>query len=122
MLKHVKEMGEHMTVGVLQDYASYPQYPRTEDEQARFDAGLKAELNRWYAHPYTPVLMVTNPASEHPLHTNRRPYDARGWTYVEKRLSSIVKDEGCLWDLSKCTGREKSWGDLKSSMKAGRPP
>lgn len=133
MLKFVKTMGPHMTIGVLQDYGSYPQYPRTQGEQERFDAGLKAELNRWYAHPFTPVLMVTTPASEHPLHTNRRAYDARGWTFVEQRLSSMVKAESCLWDLSKLTSMDEAksmkakesehvWRHMSNSMKAGRPP
>ena len=123
MVAYVKEkMGEHMTIGVMIDYASYPQYPRSEADEARFKAGLKGELNGLYAHPYTPTLMMTPPASEHALHTNRRPYDKRGWTFVEARLSSMVKDENCLWDLSKLTGEETSWYDLYKSMRANRLP
>ena len=44
MLKECKEKGEHMTIGVLQDFASYPQYPRSKADDIRFGAGLKGEL------------------------------------------------------------------------------
>ena len=123
MLKHVKEkMGEHMTIGVMVDFMSYPQYPRSREEATIFGAGLKGELNGLYSHPFAPTLMITTRASEHPLHTNPRAYEKRGWTFVEARLSSMVKDNNCLWDLSKLTGEEKDWGDLFTSMRANRLP
>ena len=123
MLKFVKEkFGEHMTIGVMVDFMSYPQYPRSKEEDTIFGAGLKGELNGLYSHPYAPTLMITTPASEHPLHTNTRAYEKRGWTYIEARLSSIVMDAYCLWDLSKLTGEEKTWGDLYKSMRANRLP
>ena len=123
MLEYVKEkFGEHMTIGVMVDFMSYPQYPRTGEEDMVFGAGLKGELNGLYSHPYAPTLMITTRASEHPLHTNPRAYDKRGWTFVEARLSSMVKDNRCLWDLSKLTGEEKTWEGLYKSMKANRLP
>ena len=122
MLAEVKKMGEHMTIGVMVDFMSYPQYPRTGEEEVVFKSGLKGELNGLYSHPNAPTLMITTRASEHPLHTNPRAYEKRGWTYIEARLSSMVKDADCLWDLSKLTGEEKTWKDLGDSMKANRLP
>ena len=123
MLKWVKEkFGEHMTIGVMVDFMSYPQYPRTSEEEVVFKSGLKGELNGLYSHPFAPTLMITTRASEHPLHTNPRAYEKRGWTYIEARLSSMVKSNMCLWDLSKLTGEEKDWEDLYESMKANRLP
>lgn len=116
-----KEFGEHATIGVLQDYASYPQAPRSPEEDTRFSRGLKTELNYWYTHPFTICLMVTLSMSESPEHTNRRPYDQRGWCYVEKRLSSMVKDKNCLWDFSKYQGGQE-FHELQDQMKADRPP
>lgn len=122
-----KEHGEHATIGILQDYASYPQVPRTDEESERFFRGLKTELNLWYTHPFTHVLMINTPASERPEHTNRRPYEQRGWCYVEKHLSAIVKDKHCLWDFSKYQGCSHSDAvsavfDMRQQMEANRPP
>lgn len=128
MLEYTKhEHGEHATIGILQDYASYPQVPRTDDESERFKRGLKTELNLWYTHPFTHVLMLNTSASERPEHTNLRPYEERGWCYVEKRLSSFVKDKHCMWDFSKYKGCSHSdvssaFFDLRQQMEARRPP
>lgn len=128
MLDYTKqEHGEHATIGILQDYASYPQVPRTDEENQRFKRGLKTELNLWYTHPFTHVLMINTPASERPEHTNRRPYEKRGWCYVEKGLSSIVKDKHCMWDFSKYQGCPYSdvssdFFSMKLQMESQRPP
>ena len=80
MLKELAdEVSPHATVGVLQDYASLPQRPyRNQKEKPRFTLGLTS-IDRWYAHPYTYVLRVTNELPRGAAYTNTRPYNNRGW-------------------------------------------
>ena len=78
---------------------------------------------QWYAHPFTPVLLVTTPLPTGAEYTNKREYGARGWCYFEKRISSLVKDDNILWDLSKHEeGATISFNDCKNKLKAGRAP
>ena len=57
MLRSVRS--EHGTVGVMWDYGSLPQMPRTDGEAARFRRGLR-KMNQWYMHPYTHVLLLAS--------------------------------------------------------------
>lgn len=91
--------GPHCTIGVLIDFCSYPQWPRTAEEQNRFDRGLKQELSKWYAHPHVPVLALDVLASPARGHTNRRPYDERGWCFTEKSLATLAKKSSAFWTL-----------------------
>lgn len=100
MVERAKEFSEHCTIGVVQDYGSMPQWPRTREENDRFDGGLKKELNLWYSHPRTNVLMLDKPASIAPEHTNRRLYNERGWCFTEERLATAVKSSRSFWRLS----------------------
>ena len=78
---------------------------------------------QWYAHPFTPVLLVTTPLPTGADYTNKREYDGRGWCYFEKRISSVVKDDNMLWDLSKHEeGAKIDFRDCKDTLKAGRAP
>ena len=78
---------------------------------------------QWYAHPFTPVLLVTTPLPTGAEYTNKREYGGRGWCYFEKRISSLVKDSNCLWDLSKHEeGAKMSFRDCQFKLKAGRAP
>ena len=78
-------------------------------------------MDKWYAHPYTIVLLVTTPLPTGADYSNKRTYYERGWCNIEKRLSSIVKDDGCLWDLSGYQGADYYAG-CKVQMRAGRQP
>lgn len=51
-----------------------------------------------------------------------RPYQCRGWCHVEQRLSGLVKDERCLWDLARHDGSEMNFYDLTQKLRAGRLP
>ena len=78
---------------------------------------------QWYAHPFTPVLLVTTPLPTGADYTNKRGYGGRGWCYFEKRISSLVKDDNTLWDLSKHEeGAEISFGGCTEKLRAGRAP
>merc|ERR1712046_227821 len=84
MVSHAKQFHACSTIGVLQDFGSFPQWPRSEDEAMRFRNGLKKELNEWYARSGVPVLMLDIPPTDRPEHTNRRLYSERGWCFAEK--------------------------------------
>ena len=78
-------------------------------------------MDKWYAHPYTIVLLVTTPLPTGADYSNKRTYYERGWCNIEKRLSGIVKDDGCFWDLSGYQGATNHIG-CQNQMKAGRQP
>jgi hypothetical protein len=123
MLAKAKEHGgEHATIAAMQDYISFPQAPRTEEETTRFRYGLKKELNSWYSHPYVPALMIDVEASEAPEHTNRRPYAKRGWCGTEMQMASIVKDSSCLWSISQLQADVSSWEQAVQQMCSTRLP
>ena len=66
---------------------------------------------------------MTTPLPTGAEYTNKRGYSGRGWCYFEKRISSLVKDNNCLWDLSKHEeGAEISFDDCKIKLNAGRAP
>jgi len=101
MIEKVIELGgRHATVGVMWDFVSLPQRPRTQTEEERFSRGLK-HINEWYRHPYTFVLAVTNALPTGKQYTNTRLYSERGWCYFELRISSLTKYGSCLLDFSK---------------------
>ena len=78
-------------------------------------------MDKWYAHPYTTVLLVTTPLPTGADYSNKKTYFQRGWCNVEKRLSSLVKYENSLLDLSSYKGADYYSGCQKQ-MKAGRAP
>ena len=108
MLKQVHATGgEHATVGVMLDYCSAPQMPRTPVEQGRFENCLH-NMHRWYAHPNTFVLIcddqvqhALNEASgATPSYSNPLHYHERGWCHIERRVASMTKSSYCLFTLS----------------------
>ena len=114
------------TVGVMLDFCSLPQWPRTEAEQARFEAGLHS-MHLWYSHPFTHVLLVTTPLPDDPAgaaaaYTNRRPYEERGWCFFELHMSSLVKNADVLWDLRHFDGKSHSYDALRAQLRTGRRP
>jgi hypothetical protein len=88
---------EHGTVGVMWDFCSLPQAPRTADESDRFRRGLR-RMNAWYMHPYTHVLLLASSLPRSVPYTNTRSWEARGWCFFEGCAAALVKHEYCLWD------------------------
>ena len=120
--------GDEFTVGVLWDYCSLPQPARTPSQQTRFELGLRS-LMRWYAHPYTHVLLMTGELPTGAAYTNTRPYDARGWCETERSICGVSKCVHCMWDYSGFapTALEglagmKLYDELRGQLKAGRAP
>ena len=70
----------------------------------------------------THVLLVKTPLPTGHTYTNTQPYEFRGWCFAEMLMSSIVKDEKGLIDLSKLTGDETDVYDLRKNGKANRSP
>ncbi|CAK0796002.1 unnamed protein product [Prorocentrum cordatum] len=100
MLKDVKQRSRDATIGVLWDFMSLPQFPRSDDfEKQRFKAGLCA-INQWYAHPYTHVLLATYPVPvDDGKYENTRPYENRGWCKFERTISGLTKYSTCTEEL-----------------------
>ena len=130
ILRHMLRFcgGDEFTVGVLWDVCALPQPKRTEQEAARFQAGL-ASLMTWYAHPYTHVLLMSTPLPTGAKYTNTRAYSERGWTETERRTCAVSKCVHCLWDLAGYKPEELAglqgmqlFDALRAQCKAGRPP
>ena len=64
---------------------------------------------------------MTTPLPTGAAYTNTRPYQERGWCFVEQRLSGMVKYRSCLWDMSAYEGATDYIG-MKDEMKAKRLP
>jgi hypothetical protein len=93
----------HGTVGVMWDFCSLPQAPRTDDEAARFKRGLR-RMNGWYMHPFTHVLLLSTPLPNGDAsapYANTRPWENRGWVFFEAAASALVKHE--------CARRPSAW-------------
>ena len=132
MLKAAKSYSPHATVGVMMDYMSLPQMPRSESETARFERSLHA-MNEWYFHPFTVVLLVTTPPPDVDSHaySNGRTYHERGWCNFEMNACLTIKNDQCLWDLSQMRDGVAEYGahgypappdTLVGLLKAGRSP
>ena len=114
-------------VGVFWDYASLPQKnlngvdDRNKEESERFKRALQG-INAWYGHQKTHVVLVTTPLPTGHVYTNTQPYVGRGWCCAEKLMSSVVKDQDALIDMSKLNGNETAVSELIKNGKASRPP
>jgi len=64
---------------------------------------------------------MTTPLPTGAKYANTRPYKERGWCFVEQRLSAMVKDDDCLWDMSAYKGGINFYG-CKAQMRANRLP
>ena len=113
---------EHCTIGVLWDYTSLPQRPYDDDgQQARFKRGLTS-IDKWYSHPNTVTLRVTNALPTGAVYTNVRPYERRGWCFFETHISAIGKDCRCLLDLNEIWMWELDWRGMWEQMVSSRRP
>uniref|UniRef100_A0A0G4H950 Uncharacterized protein n=1 Tax=Chromera velia CCMP2878 TaxID=1169474 RepID=A0A0G4H950_9ALVE len=84
----------------FQDFTSLPQWPRTEEEDARFKIGLWL-LPVLYGNTskYVTFLRCTEvPTTELEGVSNKTPYHKRGWTNFESRVAS-VKRKDCVIHL-----------------------
>ena len=100
---------------------SLPQKPyRNKEEQVRFKAGLRG-MNRWYSHPFAPTLLMTTPLPTGAAYTNTRPHFERGWCRFEIRISALVKNKRCLWDMSKISQDFNHIMDLRTKAGGKRP-
>lgn len=121
----------HGTVGVMVDFCSLPQHPRSPADQARFDKGLRG-MHLWYSHPFTHVLLVTTPLPDGGDYAKRKAYHERGWCFFELQTSSLIKNADLLWDLSKlppaaaAVGADgtavRAYTECRTVMVAGRQP
>ena len=64
---------------------------------------------------------MTKPLPTGATYANTRPYEARGWCFVEQRLSGMVKYQNCLWDMSAYKGAT-GYASMLMEMKAKRLP
>ena len=90
----------HGTIGVMWDYCSLPQAPRTPEDEARFKRGL-TKMNGWYMHPFTHVLQLASALPkgvDGDPYGNTRAWEDRGWCFFEGCASALVKHHNCLWD------------------------
>ena len=90
---------------VLWDYCSLPQRgPQGDDrspEQLKCFKNALRNINRWYVHRLTTVVLVTKLPSDLSKYKTSRGYFDRGWTTTERALASIVKSTDCFLDTAK---------------------
>eukprot|EP00929_Paragymnodinium_shiwhaense_P017000 TRINITY_DN125843_c0_g1_i1.p1 TRINITY_DN125843_c0_g1~~TRINITY_DN125843_c0_g1_i1.p1 ORF type:complete len:435 (+),score=34.10 TRINITY_DN125843_c0_g1_i1:63-1307(+) len=112
---------------VMWDYISLPQRPRTgEDDRSpeqleRFSAALKT-INVWYSHMNTYKLLVKRLPEMLAPYKNTKPYDSRGWTTTEQRLSGLVTRGPLLLDLSLPFEAGASMEKISKQCSASRKP
>lgn len=90
--------GKHAAVGVLWEFMSVPQgVDRNE---------TRCVVNEWYAHPFTPVLLLdpTRPTATFDAGTHAPRLETRsascGWCAAERRIASLCKEDRLLWSAS----------------------
>ena len=93
---------------------------RTAEEKATFGRGLKG-INEFYGNFHTKVLLVDDELPPGPK-TNSKQYLERGWCLMEFYASGIVKDYRYLISLSKLSGDETEWLEVRNKGRAGRAP
>jgi len=131
MLAEAKADSPHCTVGVMVDFLCLPQKPfASEEEAVRFKHSL-VNINLWYYHQSTYVLLVSTPPPEGATYGNTRLHEARGWCVFEKGASMAVKSGWCLLDFAGYRGAERfcgaggihaDAGTCLGEMMAGRGP
>jgi len=115
--------------GVMMDYISLHQHPRTPDEAALFKLALTS-LGTFYAHNFTTVFKVTGFPKEYPRGydvpegANIAQYIGRGWCFTESSWAAMNKDFDFCLDLGRVTKRHKFREDLveEATAAGGREP
>jgi hypothetical protein len=105
-------------VGVIVDWCSLYQAPRTPEQDAAFRAGLKG-VNQWYAHQGTSVWLVTTGADR----VKGLSYWDKGWTSFEYALAMLIKPANTSpfkdWDWAQVVDLGKAGA---AQTESGRPP
>ena len=121
--------------GVLLDFCSMHQPPRTAVEDKLFREGLGA-LAAFYSHPHTHVWKLTTVPKGYPngynlpAGANKALYIDRGWCYFESCLSQLTKsgelslDMGALQQFIEAHGDVESYEQIKElcTQGGGRKP
>ena len=94
----------HATIGLMIDFMCLPQKPfASAGEKSRFIKSLQ-NINEWYFHQSSIVLLVTTPPPTGAIYSNTRLHAARGWCRFELMASMAVKSTTMLWDFSSWNG------------------
>merc|ERR1712048_1149798 len=80
---------------------------RTDEEKEIFKQGMRT-LNQWYGHKDTHVMLASWPLPTGGSYTNTQPYEARGWCFTERVMSSLSKSSKGLIDLSRVKNLENA--------------
>ena len=90
---------EHATVGVMWYFMCVPRPPVVDQTEFEF---ILREYARCMAHSSVHVLLVTD-LPKGGSYRNLRPYSDRAHCLFDECLSSLIKGDDCLWDLSRWT-------------------
>jgi len=128
MLAEAKRDSPYCTVGVMIDFQCLPQRPFADaDEKARQRHSLH-NVNVWYFHQYTYVLLVTTPPADGAEYGNTRLHQDRGWCHFEKAAAMVVKPGHLLLDVAAYEGATEfgAWqrqpNTCTGQMMTGRAP
>jgi len=102
-------------VGIFWDFASLPQPPRTKREDQAFKRGLKA-IDLLYGGKMSIVVQLKDIPEPHFEGMNSTPYNRRGWCVFEEAVSSILKDNDKVWNLSNVSKELKSGETYKEVL------
>jgi len=110
---------EHATIGVMWDVCCVPQLPPSTSAEQEVAERSRQDHARCLAHSAVHVLLVT---TEPPRggYRDRRRFEERGWSFVEERLSCLLKFDDCLWDLTKLEGAVGATPSYASMLKLAR--
>ena len=100
VLKDAKSRSPYCTAAIMIDFLCLPQKPHASAEETeRFKRSLR-QINKWYFHPFSNVLIVSTPPPAGAEYTNVRLHAQRGWCFFEKYASCAVKFANSLLDIS----------------------
>ena len=118
-------------VGLMWDFPSLFQHPRTDEQTALFKQAL-GNLAAFYSHQFTMVFRLTKfPAGypkgyKLPPGANVAEYPDRGWCFTETAWSCMVKPRSKVLNLARFSGEQygRSLWDvlLECSEQKARPP
>lgn len=113
-------------VAVFFDWCSLHQRPRGIAEEEAFCKALQ-EVEVWYVHRGTHVWMFTAlpesvfSAGEQ-TKLNDSNYKSRGWPTFEQAVSTMIKDDGMVFDMGKLPPLWRRWGDVVEHCTPVRVP
>ena len=117
VLAEAKRDSPYCTVAVVIDYQCLFQKPFASEAEKRLFNGSLMNVNLWYYHPRTYVVLVTPGPPEGAEYGNTRLHKQRGWCYFELAASMVVKVSYCLLDFGGYQGAASFCGDGKWGYK-----